>query len=97
MLDDECEGLANSCRIELVYAERAEAAGPVERLGDARRLPEVELPETRHEARHLHAEPLVELGHLERDDLGLGVGAREIDEQMEAPPDERLGELARPV
>ena len=84
-------------RVELAHAERTEAARPVERLGDARRLAELELAEARHEPRHLHAQPLVELGHLEGDDLGLDLDAGEVDEEVETAPDEGLGELAGAV
>src|SRR4029077_15085494 len=40
---------------------------------------------------------LVELRNLQRDDLRLLLRAGEVDIEMEAPADERLGELARPV
>src|SRR5207237_5251098 len=45
VFDDERKRLADGRRVELAHAERTEAARPVERLGDARRLAELELTE----------------------------------------------------
>src|SRR5262245_41561656 len=97
VLDDERERLADGRGIELAHAERTETARPVERLGDARRLSEIELPEAGHEPRHLRPQLLVRLGDLEGYDLRFLLGAGEVDEEVEAAADERLGELERAV
>src|SRR5581483_4548414 len=97
VLDDQRQRLTDGRRVQLADAEGAEAARPVECLGDARRLPEVELAERGDELRGLRAQLLVEVGDLERDDLRLLLGSREVDPEMQAAADERLGELARAV
>ena len=88
------ERLAHGRCVQLPNAERAQAARPVERLGDAGRLGELELAQTGDEAGDLVPQPHVELRHLERDDLRLLLRPREVDEEVETAPQQRLGQVA---
>ena len=97
VLEDEGERLPHRGRIELAHAERAEAARPVEGLGDARGLAQVEPAEAGDETRHLRGEARVQVGDLQGDDLRLLLRPGEVDEEMQAAPDEGLREVARAV
>ena len=75
-------------------AEQHERARPVERLGDRRRLAQLERAQRAHDAGHLVGQLLADAGHLGPHDLALAVEVRVVDVQVQAAALERLGELA---
>ena len=64
------------------------------RLGDGRRLLQLELPDRAHDARHLVGERVGDVRHLGEDDLLLALELGVVDVQEEAPALEGLGQLA---
>ena len=83
MLEDDVERPPGSLRIQFLYAENTQRSRPVEDLGDARRLSEIELTKPRNEACNVTAQPFVQLGHFQADDLRFSLRRREIQVQMQ--------------
>ena len=77
--------------------QRDQRVRPVDRLGDARRLEQVERAHALHELDHLHVEPLRRARRLQPHDLELALDAREIDPVVQAAPLQRVVDLARAV
>ena len=73
------------------------AMRPVDRLGDAGRLREVEAAQLAHERRRLGGEPLGDARDPDLDDLDLAVDRRMADPVEEGAALERVVQLARPV
>ena len=68
MLEQHAQRLFDIVRRERGLVERHERRGPVERLGDARRLVQIERAQLLHERRHLLGQPLRRAGHFGADD-----------------------------
>ena len=83
-----------TCGIDLVLAEVEQRAGPVDRLGDRRRLLQVELADRTHDPRDLLRELVVDLGHADADDVLLALEVGVVDVEVEAAALQRFGELA---
>ena len=71
-----------------------ERARPVDRLGDRRRLLELERADRAHDARDLVGERFVDLGDAHAHDVLLALETRVVDVQVEAAALERLRQLA---
>src|SRR4051794_3234164 len=97
VLDDDRHRVAERGPVDVLGAEQQQRAGPVDRLGDRRRLLQVEradLPDDLHE---LAGHRLRQLGRVQTDDGQLVLDLRVVQPQIEAAALERLGELARVV
>src|SRR4029079_13566764 len=79
--------------LELADAERDQGASPIEGLGDAGRLLEVEPPKLGDELGDARTQRLVERRYLERDDLALLLDAGEVQVKMQTASLESLREL----
>src|SRR5690242_8283172 len=97
VLEHRAERLLDHLRVELLPAERGERARPVDRLGDARRLREVEPAEPAHERGRLRREPLGYAGDAQPHDVDLALEARVPDPVVEAATLERVVQLPRSV
>ena len=84
-------------RLELAAAECLERLRPVDRLGDSRRLHEVEAPQPLDECGRLRREPCRHARHLQPDDLHLALERGMVDPVVERPALERVVQLARAV
>src|SRR5215213_9787536 len=83
--------------VELLLAEGRQRARPVDRLGEPRRLLEVEAAQVRDERRSFRREPLGDPGNAQLHDRDLALDRRVADPVVEAAPLERVVQLARPV
>src|SRR5437899_576138 len=93
VLEHGSEGLLDRLDVELLLSERAERAGPVDRLGEPRGLGEVERAQPRDERRGLGGEALRHAGDAQPDDLDLALDGRVPDPVEEAAALERVVEL----
>ena len=84
-------------RIERHLVELGQRAGPVDRLGDARHLEQLELAQLLDEAHDLGRKPRVGVGHLAPHDLQLARRVGIVDPVIEAAPLQRVVDLARAV
>src|SRR5437763_332294 len=93
VLEEDVDGAADHVGCDLLHPEMHEGAGPVDRLGDRRRLLQVEGPDGAHDPGDLVGEPGVDPRHPDPHDvlLPLGVGVVEVEEQ--AAPLQRLRQL----
>src|SRR5947208_2253685 len=80
--------------VELLRAERCQRLRPVDRLGETRRLLEIEGAELRDECGGLGGESFGHAGHPQLDDLDLPVERRMADPVKEAPSLQRVVQLA---
>src|ERR1700683_2075507 len=80
--------------VEFLDAEPQQRARPVESLRDRGRLLEAEFANRANESCGLGSEPLIQLRHLELNDVALLFGAGKIDEQMQASAPQSLRQLA---
>src|SRR3954468_20539920 len=97
VLDDDRHRVAEGLLVDVVGAEQQQRARPVDRLGDARRLLEVELAHELDDLDELARDLLVELGRVQAHDLELVLERRVVEPEVEAAALERLGQLARVV
>ncbi len=79
--------------VDVLDAEQHEGAGPVDRLGDRRRLLQVELADRPHDAGDLIGEVLADARHLGQHDLLLALHVGVVDVEEEAATLQRLGQL----
>ena len=89
-----------SCTVDRVEADRVQRdqrVRPVDRLGDARRLEQVERAHALHELDDLHVQPLRRARRLQAHDLQLALDAREVDPVVQAAALQRVVDLARAV
>src|SRR4051794_27593766 len=84
-------------RVDVLDAEQHQRAGPVERLGDGRRLLQFELTNRPHDAGDLVGELLADVGHLREHDLLLALEIGVVDVEVEAAALERLRQFTRVV
>ncbi len=97
VLEDDAEGLVDDLRAQLRRAEREQRIGPVERLGDAGDLREVDAAQPMHERHDPTGEALGRVRHAGEHDLELlGLG-RVVDPVIQAAALERVVDLAGPV
>ena len=89
--------VAEHVLVDVVGAEQQQRARPVDRLGDRRRLLEIELADLVDDLDELARDRLRQLGRMQADDLELVLGARVVEPQVQAAALERLGQLARVV
>ena len=97
MLDEHGEGGLHQLAVERVRVEDHQRARPVEALRHRRRLAQLEPADLVHHRDHRLGQALRDLRHLEPDDRELLVGGREVDEEVQAPALEAVGQLARVV
>ena len=97
VLDDDRHRLAERLRVEVLGAEQQQRARPVDRLGDRRRLLEVELAHLLHDPDELARDRLAQLGRVQPHDLQLVLDVRVVEPQVQAAALERLRQLARVV
>ena len=97
MLDDDRHRVGEDLTVDVVGAEQQQGPRPVDRLGDRRRLLEVELADHGDDLDELARDRVAELGGVELDDLELVLERRVVEPQVQAAALERLGELARVV
>src|SRR5580658_8382039 len=93
ILQEDVQGVLGPGGVDRLHAQQHERAGPVDRLGDRRRLAQLEGAQRAHDPRHLVGELLADARHLGPHDLALALEIRVVDVQVEAPALERLGEL----
>ena len=94
VLDDHAHRVDERVVVDVAGAEQQQRARPVDRLGDAGRLLEVELADLVDDLGQLPGDRLVELGGVEADDLELVLEVRVVEPEVEAAALEGLGELA---
>src|SRR5438034_11108807 len=97
VLEHRTERRLDDIGIELAAAEGREGLGPVDRLGDARRLLQVEPPKAMDERGRLEGEPLGHAGHAQPHDLDLAIERGVVDPVEERAPLEGVVKLARAV
>ena len=97
VLQHRAERLLDDVGVDLLPPERVERHRPVDRLGDARRLRQVEAPQLADERRRLGREPLRDPGDPDLDDLDLAVDRRVADPVEERAALEGVVQLARAV
>ena len=83
--------------VEVVSPSTSRVCHPVERLGDTRRLGQVELAEPVARPTTIAGQRLGDAGRADQDDLHLALGARVADPVVEAAPLERVVQLPGPV
>ena len=83
--------------VELCRAEPSERHRPVDRLGDARRLVEVEFAERLDRTGHLAGQQVVDVGHAQLDDRDLAFEVGVLDPVVEAPALQRVVDVAGAV
>ena len=86
-----------SVGVQVLRAEQQQRTGPVDRLGDRRRLLEVELAHHRDHLDELARDGLGQLGRVQADDRELVLDRRVVEPEVQAAALERLGQLARVV
>src|SRR5579859_1489142 len=82
---------------EVRFAEEVQRARPVDGLGHARRLGQVELTEPLDGGDDLSGQHLGDAGLADQDDLHLAFGSRVADPVVQAAPLERVVQLTGPV
>jgi hypothetical protein len=97
VLDDHAHRLAEDVAVDVVGAEQQQRAGPIDRLGDARRLLQVELADLVDDLDELAGDRVRQLRSVEADDLQLMLELGVVEPEIQAPPLQRLGQLARVV
>src|SRR3954469_9501086 len=97
VLDDDRQRLREHLSVDVVGPEQQQRAGPVDGLGDRRRLLEVELAHHRDHLDELARDLVVEVGGVQLDDLQLVLERRVVEPQVQTAALERLGQLARVV
>jgi len=97
VLDDDRHRVREDLAVDVLGAEQQQRARPVDRLGDRRRLLEVELAHHGDDLHELARDRLVELGRVQPDDLQLVLERRVVEPEVQAAALERLGQLARVV
>ena len=83
--------------VDVVGAQQQQRARPVDRLGDRRRLLEVQLAHEAHQLDQPAGDRLRQLGGVQAHDRQLVLGRRVVEPQVQAAALERLGQLARVV
>src|SRR5439155_16279487 len=94
VLEHRAERRLDVLDVELLPAERRERLRPVDRLGETRRLLQVERPQLGHERRGLGGEPLRHAGYPQLHDLDLPLECGVADPVEEAAALERVVQLA---
>src|SRR5450755_199342 len=97
MLEEHAERVLDARRIEAHCVQGEERVGPVDRLGDPRRLEEIELAHPLHERDDLGGQPRVRPRRTDADDLELASDVGIVDPVIEAAALQRIVDLARPV
>src|SRR5690606_37027066 len=91
------DGVGYGLRIERHLVQLVERVGPVYRLGDAGGLEQLDLPKLLDEGHDLGGKPLAGLRNLAPYDLKFTLRVRIIHPMIEAPPLQRVMDLARAV
>jgi hypothetical protein len=94
VLQDGAEGLLDHGRVELLAAQGDERLRPVDRLGHAGRLGQVEAAQAGDERGRLGGQPLGHARHPQAQDLDLALERRVRDPVKEAAALERVVQLA---
>src|SRR3954469_7246429 len=94
VLDDHRHGLLEHRAVEVLGAEEEQRPRPVDRLGDRRRLLEVELPDHADDLDQPAGHRLGQLWRVQADDLQLVLDLRVVEPEVEAAPLQGLGQLA---
>src|SRR5215510_1646407 len=93
VLEEDVGRAGRGGRVDLLDSQQQQGAGPVQRLGDRRRLLQLELADGSHDAGHLVGQALGDPRHLGQHDLALAVEVRVVDVEEQAAPLEGLGQL----
>src|SRR5262245_7275896 len=94
LLDDRAQGVLRRLDVEIALAENVQRHHPVERLGDAGRLGEVQVTKPVHRRDHLAGQRLRHDRDTDEHDLELALGAGVPDPVVEAAALQRVVELA---
>ncbi len=94
VLHDHVERRGQHVGGELLDPEHGQGAGPVDGLGDARRLAQLQLAQAAHDVDEALGQRLGEAGVLGADDLQLAAGVGVVEEQVQAAPLQRRGQVA---
>ena len=97
VFEDDAERIVDGLLVEIDRAEGQQCPRPVERLGHARRLEEIDAAQTLGEGDDLPRQALRRFRHARLKDAELLVIIREVDPVVEAAPLERVVDLARTV
>ena len=97
MLDDHAHRVPERALVDGIGTEQQQRPGPVDRLGDARGLLQIELADLVDDLNQLAGDLVIEIGGVQPDDLELVLEFRVIKPQVQAAPLERLGQLASVV
>src|SRR6266550_4107505 len=97
VLQDGAERLFDDTGVELLAPKCCKRLRPVDRLGHARRLREVQPSQTLHECCGLPCEPVGNTGHAQDNDFDFTLERRMIDPVEEATSLERVMELTRAI
>src|SRR5438093_1141190 len=97
VLQDGAERLFDDPGVELLTPERCKRLRPVDRLGHARRLREIQPSEALYECCGLPCQPVRNTGHAQHDDLDLTLERRMIDPVEETASLERVVKLTRAI
>ncbi len=85
MLRQDAEGLRDQRLVQVLGVEQDQGADPIDGLGDARRLAEVELAGLLRHRDDLGEEGVARFGHVCSDDRRFALGVRIVEEEMKAP------------
>ena len=97
VLDDDAHGVREDLRVQLVDAEHGQRARPVDGLGDARRLAQLELAQAADDLDELAGGGLGQPGVLGAHDLQLALRGGVVQEQVQAAALEGGGQVTRVV
>src|ERR1700735_156175 len=83
ILQEDVQGVLGPGGVDRLHAEQHERAGPVDRLGELRRLAQLEGAQRTHDPRHLVGQLPADTGNLRAHDLALALEIRVVDVQVE--------------
>src|SRR5215208_6411336 len=97
VLDDDAHRVREDLAVDVLGAQQQQGAGPVDRLGDRRRLLEVQGADHPDHLDQLAGHRVGELRRVQAHDLQLVVARGVVEPEVQAAALERLGQLARVV
>jgi hypothetical protein len=97
VLDDDAHRLAEDLAINVVGAQQHQRTGPVNRLGNRRRLLEVEVADLANKFNQLPGDCFRKVRRLEADDVELVISLGLVNPEVEAAALECLSQFTRVV
>src|SRR5215469_10149053 len=97
MLQQDVQRVDDELAADLLGAQQVQCLGPVEGFRNRRLLLQLQLPQGAHHAGDLAGQCLADTWYPAEHDLLLALHRRVIDVQVQAPPLERLRQLARVI